>query len=67
MTQLPHLDEFFSKSQAARFLTVSTRTLDRRHAEGIGPPRIKHGNKIGYFRSSLVRWLKGFETDPVRC
>lgn len=60
-------EEFFSKSEAAAFLGVSTRTLDRRHAEGIGPPRIKHGSKIGFFKSSLIEWLKGFEKGPVRC
>ena len=60
-------DEFFTKTQAAHFLSISTRTLDRRHAEGVGPPRIKHGSKIGYFKSSLIDWLKGFEVGPVRC
>lgn len=60
-------EEFLTKTEAAKFLGLSTRTLDRRHAEGIGPPRIKHGSKIGFFKSSLIEWLKGFETGPVRC
>lgn len=59
-------NQFFTKQQAAAFLSVSTRTLDRRHAEGVGPPRIKHGSKIGYFHLSLVAWLKSYETEPVR-
>jgi len=51
-------DTFLTKSQAAEYLGISTRTLDRRHAEGIGPPRIKHGGKIGFFKHSLNAWLK---------
>ncbi|WP_099591615.1 helix-turn-helix domain-containing protein [Paramylibacter kogurei] len=66
MNNSQELDEFMSKPQAAAYLNLSTRTLDRRHAEGIGPRRIKHGSKIGYFKSSLNEWLKGFEQAPVR-
>ncbi|MDA5095016.1 DNA-binding protein [Aliiroseovarius sp. KMU-50] len=60
------LQTFLSKQAAADFLGVSVRTLDRRHAEGSGPPRIKHGAKIGYFHSSIIEWLKKLEKQPVR-
>ncbi len=63
MTDLSSLDEFFTTAQAADYLNVSVRTLARRHAERIGPPRVKHGAKIGYFRSSLIAWLKSNEQN----
>lgn len=59
--------QFMTKQQAAAFLGISTRTLDRRQAEGIGPPRVKHGAKIGYFKESIEAWLKRHEQEPVRC
>lgn len=64
MTELSSLDEFFSISEAAEFLKVSVRTLARRHAMRVGPPRVQHGSKIGYFRSSLIAWLKTHERNP---
>ncbi|KQI68575.1 hypothetical protein AN189_09740 [Loktanella sp. 3ANDIMAR09] len=64
MTDLPSSDEFFTKLQAAAYLGLSTRTLDRRNAERTGPPRVKHGNKIGYFKTSLIQWLKSHEVRP---
>lgn len=66
MTDLSSHDEFFTTHQAADFLKVSTRTLARRHAERAGPPRVKHGAKIGYFRSSLIAWLKSNECKPLQ-
>ncbi|RVT86640.1 DNA-binding protein [Rhodobacteraceae bacterium CCMM004] len=58
--------DVLNKQQAARLLGISARTLDRRHAEGIGPPRVKHGNKVVYLKSSILRWLERLEEEPVR-
>lgn len=55
-----------SKSEAATFLGITERTLSRREAEGVGPPRVKHGRKIVYFEDSLTRWLEGLERKGVR-
>lgn len=55
-----------SKQQAAAYLGISVRTLDRRQAQGDGPPRIKHGGKIAFFQCSLVEWLRSLERQPVR-
>jgi len=55
-----------TKAQAAEFLGMSERTLQRRHSEGVGPPRIKVGGKILYFEDSLIRWLKAHEKEPVQ-
>jgi predicted site-specific integrase-resolvase len=55
-----------TKAQAAEYLGMSERTLQRRHEEGVGPPRIKIGGKIIYSEESLIRWLKAHEEEPVR-
>lgn len=64
MTDLSTHDEFFTTAQAADYLNVSVRTLARRHAMRVGPPRVQHGSKIGYFRMSLIAWLKSNERNP---
>ena len=55
-----------TKAQAAAFLGISERTLQRRHEEGVGPPRIRNGGKRFYSEESLIRWLKAHEEEPVR-
>jgi hypothetical protein len=45
MSATENSDELLSREQAAHLLKVSVRTLSRRHAEGSGPPRIKHGQR----------------------
>ena len=64
--QIPSEDHFLSKKDAAAFLGISTRTLDRRTAEGVGPARVKHGAKVVFFTSSLIAWLRHYEVQPVR-
>lgn len=55
-----------TKAQAADYLGMSERTLQRRHSEGKGPPRMKIGGIILYSEESLIRWLKAHEIEPVR-
>jgi len=53
-------------AEAAAFLRISRRTLDRWHACGFGPPRAKVGHKIYYRLSDIDSWLERLLTQPVR-
>jgi excisionase family DNA binding protein len=57
-------EELLTVPEAARYLRVSTRTLDRWRAEGIGPPSIKlpSGGRR-YRRADLDRWLAEHQED----
>ena len=59
-------EHFFTWQEAANFIGVTTRTLARWYAEGIGPPRIKLKRKILYSKASLVEWLRAQEVPPCR-
>ena len=59
-------DVFLTLKRAAFYIGVSPRTLGRRHAEGSGPPRIKHGQIIYYRQSKLDEWLISLERGCVR-
>ena len=56
-----------SRSDAAKLLGVSVRTLDRWHALREGPPRISHGKTIRYRRTAIHQWLIEHEICPQRC
>ena len=47
----------FRIDELARFLGISVRTIQRLHAKGYGPDRIKEGRRYVYKLSSLRRWL----------
>ena len=47
---------FFTTSEAAAFLTLSPRTLDRYRELGKGPPFFRMGAAIRYLRSDLMEW-----------
>jgi predicted DNA-binding transcriptional regulator AlpA len=55
------IDEFVDRHQAADFIGVSARTLDRWHLLRIGPPRIKIGGLVRYSISAIVQWLRSRE------
>ena len=59
-------DDLLNRDQIAHFLSISVRTLSRRHAEGSGPPRIKNGQKIYYYKPSVIKWLISLERECVR-
>ena len=61
------LGELFDRQEAASFLGVSPRTLDRWHLLREGPARIELGRKIRYRRTSLEDWLLSRETIGPRC
>lgn len=50
-------DPFLSIKQLSAALNVSVRTIRRRHAEGLGPSRVKRGRKLMYDRHQLDEWL----------
>ncbi|WP_421998077.1 helix-turn-helix transcriptional regulator [Roseovarius confluentis] len=54
-----------SKSETAKFLGVSNRTLDRWHALRKGPARISAGRRVLYRMSAVSSWLSANEVEPV--
>jgi helix-turn-helix protein len=47
-----------SEKDAARFLSVSQRTLQAWRALGSGPPYIKMGRAIRYCMADLIAWTE---------
>lgn len=64
------LPGYWTKPEVAAKLRTTTRTLDRWHAERIGPPRISVGNRrsrtILYKIEELIAWLDAQQQRPVR-
>jgi len=58
----PYLDE----REAASFLKLSPRTLQKWRAHGQGPPFLRLGEKrIVYAIARLTKWAAGQEADPT--
>lgn len=55
------LPDRLTHEQVAAQLGISPRTLDRWHALGEGPPRIKVGKQIFYRLASVRAWLESRE------
>ncbi len=55
------LDDYSEKSELARELKKSSRTLDRWEALRIGPPRVVIGRTVLYNRNSVREWLESRE------
>ena len=51
-----------NQREAADFLRLSQRTLERFRLTGDGPPFVKTGRRVAYRREDLDRWI----TDRVR-
>ena len=47
---------FLTQSEAAEFLRVSVRSLERWRLEGIGPPYRRFGRRVVYERDDLLTW-----------
>jgi len=62
----PSNDDLLTREQAAEYLQVSVRNLDRWHAKRYGPPRCKIGRLVRYRKSSIDRWIDASEITPVR-
>ena len=47
---------YLSTRQAAEYLGLSTRTLDRYRVSGAGPKFHKFGNRVRYARADVEAW-----------
>lgn len=56
-------DELLTEREAAALLRLSQRTLQRLHAEGGAPPKVRLTmRRIAYRRSDLLAWIAGRNT-----
>lgn len=55
----------FKTSELAAFLRISSSTVWRMKALGIGPPYIEVGGSIRYLKSEAIAWLKSKQVTPV--
>lgn len=63
LSELPD-DAVLSKAEAARFIGVSKRALERLHAQGGGPRRVRMTpRRVGYQVGALREWLKKLPED----
>jgi hypothetical protein len=46
-----------SESEAARYLNLSPRTLEKGRGTGFGPVYIKQGRRVSYRREDLDAWI----------
>ena len=53
-----------TRAQAAKALGISVPSLDRLHAQGIGPKCVFFGASRRYLPASIVAWAKAREVDP---
>lgn len=60
------LDGYLTRSEFAKQIGKSLRTIDRWEAERRGPARIKVGKLILYRAEAVEAWLTAHETAPVR-
>jgi predicted DNA-binding transcriptional regulator AlpA len=53
------------KKQAAKITGLSIPTLDRRHADGTGPARVKlTKGRVGYLETDLASWIEQRREPP---
>ena len=45
-------------TRAAQFLGVARKTLNGWNRAGVGPPRVRKGNRYWYIREKLKEWLR---------
>ncbi|MCT7378242.1 helix-turn-helix transcriptional regulator [Chelativorans salis] len=55
---------FLNTAQAAFYVGLSQRTLDKMRATGGGPKYRKHGRYVRYHIDELDDWSKGRSHDP---
>ena len=52
-------EHFLKQSEAADFLRISERTLERWRVEGTGPRFRRFGRRVVYAKSDLESWADG--------
>lgn len=50
---------YLTQTEAARFLRISERTLERWRVEGVGPRFRRFGRRVVYAASDLETWADG--------
>ena len=55
-----------SEKEAARYLSVSRRTLQDWRVKGSGPAYTKLGHRVGYLKSSLDEFVDANRVNPKR-
>ena len=58
--------DLLTRSDLARFLNVSEKTINRWYAERKGPPRVKVGRKVFYRKEAVLEWIARQEEVPPR-
>jgi len=60
------IDQVLSQPEAARLMSLSTRTLERLVEVGEAPPRILlTGRRVGYWQNDVLSWLRARTTKSV--
>jgi excisionase family DNA binding protein len=58
-------DLLLNEVQAAKFLGLSSRTLQAWRSQGRGPAYVKVGRSIRYWRSALLEWMSANTCCPT--
>lgn len=66
MSVISILSDYFSRDELAKDLSVTTRTLERWHAQRKGPPVTFIGRKAYYRRDAVAKWLLANEQEQPR-
>ncbi|MCG5534180.1 helix-turn-helix domain-containing protein [Halorhodospira sp. 9621] len=61
----PYRDRPMTTLEAAEYLSVTRRTMERWRSQRIGPRWVKPGGKCLYRRSDLDAWLEQAAVEPV--
>jgi hypothetical protein len=59
-------DEYAGRNEAAAYLRVCKKTLERWQAAGTGPATTKIGRTVYYRWETLRAWVASRESQPVR-
>ncbi len=54
--QARHGSPYLNTGQAAHYLGLSQRTMERMRTDGVGPAYRKHGNVVRYLIDDLEHW-----------
>ena len=54
---------YLAQDEAAQFLHLSARTLERFRVDGTGPAYLKVGRRVIYSRTDLVEWAQAHRQE----
>jgi excisionase family DNA binding protein len=60
----PILPEYLSPPQAAAYLSLSPRILERWRAQGVDLPFMRLGRRVRYRRADLDAWMESKRVAP---